>query len=84
MPIRSSGLSTSPVFPASQSGMTGNISPEWALADAKLSEAETIDEAISWLQPKERMAILQDQALIAHLARLPKAPPRMEDRPLAE
>ena len=53
----------------------GNIAPEWALADAKLAEAGTIDEAISWLQPKERMAILQDQTLIAHLALLPAQPP---------
>ncbi len=53
----------------------GKITPEWALADAKLADAETIDEAISWLQPKERMAILQDQALIAHLALLPSEPP---------
>jgi membrane glycosyltransferase len=53
----------------------GNITPEWALADAKLADARTIDEAISWLQPKERMAILQDQTLIAHLALLPAQPP---------
>ncbi|HEY8008517.1 MAG TPA: glucans biosynthesis glucosyltransferase MdoH [Methylocella sp.] len=53
----------------------GNIAPEWALADAKLAEAGTIDEAISWLHPKERMAILQDQTLIAHLALLPAQPP---------
>lgn len=53
----------------------GNIAPEWALADAKLAEAGTIDEAISWLHPKERMAILQDQTLIARLALLPAQPP---------
>jgi membrane glycosyltransferase len=56
----------------------GDISPEWALADAKLSDAGTIDEAISWLRPKERMAILQDQALIARLALLPREPPGAE------
>ena len=59
-------------LPRPQKRRNGNIPPEWALADAKLSDAETIDEAISWLRPKERMAILQDQALIAHLALLPK------------
>lgn len=53
----------------------GDISPEWALADAKLADAETIGEALSWLKPKERMAILQDQALIARLALLPSEPP---------
>ena len=52
----------------------GNIASEWALADAKLSEAETVDEAISWMHPKERMAVLLDPALIARLALLPKEP----------
>ena len=59
-------------LPRPQKRRNGNISAEWALADAKLSDAETIDEAISWLHQKERMAILQDQVLIAHLALLPK------------
>jgi membrane glycosyltransferase len=65
-------------LPRHQKRRNGDISPEWALADAKLSDAGTIDEAISWLQPKERMAILQDQALIARLALLPKEPPGAE------
>lgn len=54
----------------------GNITPEWALADAKLSDAETFGEAISWLHPKERMAVLQDAELIARLVSLPQEPPR--------
>ncbi|MGH6857886.1 MAG: glucans biosynthesis glucosyltransferase MdoH, partial [Methylocella sp.] len=62
-------------LPRRQSRRNGDIAPEWALADAKLSDAGTIDEAISWLRPKERMAILQDQALIARLALLPQQPP---------
>ena len=49
----------------------GDFTPEWALADAKLSEAETIGEAIAWLKPKERMAVLMDHALIARLSLLP-------------
>jgi membrane glycosyltransferase len=65
-------------LPRRQKRRNGDISPEWALADAKLSDAGTIDEAISWLRPKERMAILQDQALIARLALLPKEPPGAE------
>jgi membrane glycosyltransferase len=52
----------------------GDISAEWALAEAKLNEAETVDEALSWLHSKERMAILQDRSLIARLLRLPKKP----------
>jgi membrane glycosyltransferase len=53
----------------------GNMSAEWALANAKISDAETIDEAISWLRPKERMAILLDPALISRFASLPRKPP---------
>jgi membrane glycosyltransferase len=68
-------------LPRQQKRRNGNISPEWALAGAKLSDAETIDEAIAWLQPKERMAILLDPALIAHLARLPKERPGAEAAP---
>jgi membrane glycosyltransferase len=53
----------------------GNMPADWALADAKISDAETIDEVISWLHPKERMAILQDPVLISRFASLPEAPP---------
>jgi membrane glycosyltransferase len=71
-------------LPRRQRRRNGDISPEWALADAKLSDAGSIDEAISWLQPKERMAILQDQALIARLAQLPQKPPGAEAVAAAE
>ena len=47
-------------LPHGPSRKKGDISSERALAEAKLAEAETIDEALSWLRPKERMAILQD------------------------
>ena len=49
----------------------GDITPERAMAVAKLSDARTIDDAVKWLQRKERVALLQDRALIALLARLP-------------
>ena len=55
----------------------GNIAADWALAEAKIAEAETLSEAVSWLQPKERMAMLQDRRLIERLSRLPP------ERPLA-
>ena len=48
-----------------------NIPPEWALANAKLAEAETAREAIAWLEPKEKMAVLLDQTLIARFIQLP-------------
>jgi membrane glycosyltransferase len=49
---------------------SGDIPSDWALAEAKLNEAETIEEAFSWLQPKERMALLQDHGLIARLLQI--------------
>uniref|UniRef100_UPI003F9B4309 glucans biosynthesis glucosyltransferase MdoH n=1 Tax=Rhodoblastus sp. TaxID=1962975 RepID=UPI003F9B4309 len=49
----------------------GDISPERALADAKLKDSESIEDAVKWLSPNERMALLHDRALIGALARLP-------------
>ena len=40
---------------------------EPVMAEAKLSEAASLDEALRWLTPKERMAILSDPKLIAKL-----------------
>jgi membrane glycosyltransferase len=51
----------------------GEVSAEHALAGVKLAEAETLAEALAWLHPKEKMAALQDPALLARLARLPDA-----------
>ena len=42
----------------------GEIEPDRALAEAKLVDAETIDEALAWLKPKERMVVLHDRALL--------------------
>jgi membrane glycosyltransferase len=49
----------------------GEITSEWALAEAKLADAETLDEALGWLNSKERMAVLHDKVLIERLAALP-------------
>ncbi len=49
----------------------GEINPDRAMAEAKLNDAETIEDAVRWLAPKERMVVLHDRALIALLARLP-------------
>ena len=51
-------------LPQYQRRAKGDITPERALAEAKLNEAETIDDAIAWLHPKERMVALHDRALI--------------------
>jgi membrane glycosyltransferase len=51
----------------------GEIEPDRAVAQAKLVDAETIDDAAIWLKPKERMVVLHDRALVALLASLPGA-----------
>ncbi len=48
----------------------GEIEPDRAVAQAKLVDAETIDDAAIWLKPKERMVVLHDRALVALLASL--------------
>lgn len=52
----------------------GQIETDHALAEAKLADAETIDEALSWLKPKERMVILKDSALLTMLVELKGGP----------
>jgi len=49
----------------------GEVDIEEAVATAKLNDARSIDDACAWLKPKERLAVLNDRALIAMLARLP-------------
>jgi len=51
----------------------GEIEPDRAVAQAKLVDAETIEDAAIWLKPKERMVVLHDRALVALLASLPAA-----------
>jgi membrane glycosyltransferase len=52
----------------------GQIDPARAVAEAKLNEADSIEDAVRWLAPKERMVVLHDRALLAMLARLPERP----------
>ncbi|MFA6968399.1 glucans biosynthesis glucosyltransferase MdoH [Bosea sp. (in: a-proteobacteria)] len=53
----------------------GEIEPDRAVAQAKLVDAETIDDAAVWLKPKERMVVLHDRALVSLLASLPETRP---------
>jgi membrane glycosyltransferase len=50
----------------------GDVDGERAIAEAKLNDAETVEDAINWLKPKERMVVLHDRALVDLLVRLPK------------
>jgi membrane glycosyltransferase len=49
----------------------GEVETEIAMATAKLNDAKSLEEALRWLTPKERMALINDRALISMLARLP-------------
>ncbi len=53
----------------------GEIDPDRAIAEAKLNDAESIEDAVAWLKPRERFVVLHDRALISMLARLPKEAP---------
>ncbi|OYW96558.1 MAG: glucan biosynthesis glucosyltransferase H, partial [Bosea sp. 32-68-6] len=54
----------------------GEIEPERAVAQAKLVDAETIDDAAIWLKPKERMVVLHDRALVGNG---PEVGPRLRE-----
>ena len=58
-------------LPAQARRQRGQIDPQRAIAEAKLNDAESLDEAVKWLAPKERMVVLHDRALIDLLMRLP-------------
>jgi membrane glycosyltransferase len=59
----------------------GEIDVDEATATAKLNDAKSLEEISAWLKPKERMALLNDRALIAMLARLPRSPVAQETEP---
>jgi membrane glycosyltransferase len=59
------------MLPGSPLRRKGEFIAERALAEAKLSEASTIGEAVSWLKPKEAHYVLADRALLAMMSRLP-------------
>jgi len=51
----------------------GDIDHDAVMAKAKLAEAETVEEAGSWLTRRERTAVLNDRDLIRRVAILPSA-----------
>ena len=52
----------------------GKFEPDRVMAQAKLTSAETLQEACQWLTAKERFVALHDRALIGLLTRLPSRP----------
>jgi len=59
----------------------GDIEVDRVLAEAKLNDAASLEDAVHWLAPKERMIVLYDRALIDLLARLPATPARPASGP---
>jgi membrane glycosyltransferase len=59
------------MLPVAAPRQRGQVTAERALAEAKLSEANSLEEAANWLHPKERGVVLTDRALLSILARLP-------------
>ncbi|HEX2552860.1 MAG TPA: glucans biosynthesis glucosyltransferase MdoH [Microvirga sp.] len=72
------------MLPPMPSRRRGEIDPERALAEAKIVEAETIDEAARWLKPKERMVVLHDRALLHLTMRLKGMDAQAETKAAAE
>jgi membrane glycosyltransferase len=58
------------MLPPAPERRRGEIDPERVMAQAKLVEAETIEDAIAWLKPKERIVVLHDRALLSLAVRL--------------
>ena len=63
------------MLPASARRPRGEPEPDRVMAAAKLTEADTLADAIAWLTPKEKTVLLHDRALLALAARLPAAQP---------
>jgi membrane glycosyltransferase len=60
-------------LPAPVERRRGDIDQSRATASAKLAEARSIEEAVAWLKPAERVAVLLDRSLLDWLATLPVA-----------
>jgi membrane glycosyltransferase len=65
-------------LPSAARRKRGEVDVEVAVATAKLNDAKSLEEIIGWLKPKERMALLNDRALISLLVRLPVSVPHPE------
>jgi membrane glycosyltransferase len=60
-------------LPPAPPHVRGQIDPNRAIAEAKLNDAQSLEEAVAWLKPAECNILLHDRALIDVLARLPAA-----------
>ncbi|WP_424361703.1 glucans biosynthesis glucosyltransferase MdoH [Methylocystis parvus] len=58
----------------------GVITADRAVAEAKIADAETIEDVLQWLNRGERLVALSDRALIGMIARLPNKAEKQEAR----
>jgi membrane glycosyltransferase len=58
-------------LPTRKPRQRGQITADRAVAEAKLADAETIEDAVEWLNRGERLVTLSDRALLSMAARLP-------------
>jgi membrane glycosyltransferase len=58
-------------LPTRKPRQRGAITADRAVAEAKIADAETIEDVVAWLNRGERLVALSDRALIAMIARLP-------------
>ena len=59
-------------LPARKPRQRGQITADRAVAEAKLGDAETIEDAVQWLNRGERLVTMGDRALLSMVARLPR------------
>ncbi|MGJ0508375.1 MAG: glucans biosynthesis glucosyltransferase MdoH [Methylocystis sp.] len=71
-------------LPTRKPRQRGAITSDRAVAEAKIADAETIEEAVSWLNRGERLVALSDRALIAMIARLPRKGEKQSEARAAE
>lgn len=59
------------MLPAADRRRRGEIDRDRVVAEAKVVDAESIDDLVEWLHAKETMVVLHDRALLGLLAGLP-------------
>ena len=59
------------MLPVGERRKRGEIDRDRVLAEAKITDAETIEDLTEWLDNRETMVVLHDRALLGLLAGLP-------------
>jgi membrane glycosyltransferase len=63
-------------LPVDQRRNRGQIDPHLAIARAKIEDAQTFEEAVSYLTPRETFAVLNSPNLLKLVCAMPRAPER--------